>query len=110
MSQRETFYIVIKETFDTKAMQSFDVFEDFKFKGAMMEFSGVFTQPLAEVLRRIAPTVKTETKEAVGIIVPNRGAVMLPNHRVMSNGRTWTRIDNICEQFNAPLEIVNANA
>jgi hypothetical protein len=106
MSTRNVIF-VFKDVFRTRMMQTFDVFESFKFVGEILEAvqdETHFHLTPQEVLDRSLRASEGIDFTLVGVIIPDVGSAFLSNHTVYSDGHKWTTVHDMCEAYKAPLE------
>lgn len=92
-------YIIIKDVAKTKIMQHFGVFEKFKFVGIVMKWQS--EEEIFLSANQAWERLKYDDANfvTVGIIIPNVGHHIIPEHTVMSTGKDWITIEDLIDDL-----------
>jgi hypothetical protein len=91
--------LVVKDNFMTAFAQNAEVFEKFKFCGALVEATAKKELTAKEILSR--GNSKDNNFTLVGVIIPNAESCFLPEYKVYSNGEQWITVENLCKGYDA---------
>jgi hypothetical protein len=101
----EQILIIIKDCRTTDFMHTVGVFESFKFAGRIATIKGIKFDNISDLVERLCKE-PDDCLQVVGVIVPGNTAVILPGHEVISDGKSWVRIADVCERYQAPLKTI----
>jgi hypothetical protein len=93
--------LIIKDNRQTQFMQACGVFEPYKFVGRQFDVKIKDDFVLADLLGKLIEVDDDKDFTIVGLIVPHRGAMFKPDHKIYSDhrGLGWVTIELLAESF-----------